>query len=100
MGERRNSFVASTLFCNFCKRKSAVNICEDLGLPSVTHVLDPTLQVNKDFWMSLLTESQRVRTDKGKYVLVYQLNSNREFDRYAKEFAKEKVGNGTFLFEI
>ena len=72
------------------REKSAVNICEDLGLPSVTHVLDPTLQVNKDFWMSLLTESQRVRTDKGKYVLVYQLNSNREFDRYAKEFAKRK----------
>ena len=47
------------------REKSAVNICEDLGLPSVTHVLDPTLQVNKDFWMSLLTESQRVRTDKG-----------------------------------
>ena len=72
------------------REKSAVNICEDLGLPSVTHVLDPTLQVNKDFWMSLLTESQRVRTDKGKYVLVYQLDSNREFDRYAKEFAKRK----------
>jgi len=72
------------------REKSAVSICSELGLKSVVHVLDPTLQVNKSFWMSLLSESQRKRKDKGKYVLIYQLNSNREFDKYAKEFAERK----------
>ena len=73
------------------RESSAVDIIEkQLGLPSATHVLDPTLQVNRDFWMTLLTEKQKNRSDKGKYVLIYQLNTNPQFDAYAKEFAKRK----------
>ena len=40
--------------------------------------------------MTLLTEKQKNRSDKGKYVLIYQLNTNPQFDAYAKEFAKRK----------
>lgn len=72
------------------REKSGVDICNDLGLNNVTHVLDPTLQVDCSFWMSILSENQRNRPDKGKYLLVYQLNRNNEFDAYAKEFARRK----------
>lgn len=73
------------------REASAVSIVEkQLAYPCATHVLDPTLQVNRDYWMSLLMEKQRTRKDKGNYVLVYQLNRNHEFDAYATEFAKRK----------
>lgn len=73
------------------REASAKDIVEkQLGLPSATHVLDPTLQVNKEFWMSVLGDEYKAKYEKGKYVLIYQLNTNPNFDRYAKEFAKRK----------
>ncbi len=73
------------------REKSAVDIVKtQLGLPFVTHVLDPTLQVDSTFWLSLLTKKQKHHKHKGKYVLVYQLNTNPKFDAYAKEFARRK----------
>lgn len=73
------------------REKSAKDIVEkQLGLPSATHVLDPTLQVDKDFWFSLIKDEKEIKYPKGKYVLIYQLNTNSQFDTYAKEFAKRK----------
>ena len=73
------------------REASAKDIVEkQLGLPSATHVLDPTLQVNKEYWMSVLGNTYKSKYEKGKYVLIYQLNTNPDFDRYAKEFAKRK----------
>lgn len=73
------------------RETSAKDIVEkQLGLPSATHVLDPTLQVNKEYWMSVLSNTYESKYEKGKYVLIYQLNTNPDFDRYAKEFAKRK----------
>lgn len=73
------------------REASAKDIVEkQLGLPSATHVLDPTLQVNKEYWMSVLSNTYKSKYEKGKYVLIYQLNTNPNFDRYAKEFAKRK----------
>ena len=73
------------------REASAKDIVEkQLGLPSAAHVLDPTLQVNKEFWLSILGESYKPKYEKGKYVLIYQLNTNPDFDKYAKEFAKRK----------
>lgn len=63
---------------------------KQLGLPSATHVLDPTLQVTRDFWLSILGNSYKPKYEKGKYVLIYQLNTNPLFDNYAKEFARRK----------
>lgn len=67
------------------REKSAVEICESLGVKA-THVLDPTLQVSKGFWMSIASP----RLIKERYVLVYQLNTNHNFDAFAKEFAKRR----------
>ena len=72
------------------RESSAVTICNNLGVDDVVHVLDPTLQVDRGFWLSILSLKQRNRNDKGKYVLVYQLNSNPKFDVYAKNFARLK----------
>lgn len=69
------------------RESSAVDIVEKLG-KSATLVLDPTLQVSKDYWL----DKFHIQVDKdcNPYVLVYQLNSNKLFDKYAKNFAKKK----------
>lgn len=73
------------------REASAKDIIEkQLGLPSATHVLDPTLQVTREFWLSVLGNSYKPKYEKGKYVLIYQLNTNPKFDQYAKEFARRK----------
>lgn len=73
------------------REASAKDIIEkQLGIPSATHVLDPTLQVTKEFWQSMLGDSYKQKYERGKYVLIYQLNTNPMFDQYAKEFARRK----------
>lgn len=69
------------------RESSAVNIVRGLG-KEATLVLDPTLQVTKDYWLNKFNIS--IDKDKNPYVLVYQLNTNKNFDKYAKEFAKHK----------
>ena len=49
-------------------------------------MLDPTLQLNRDFWKQYAGK----RKIKVPYLLIYQLNTNPQFDKYAKEFAKRK----------
>ena len=68
------------------RESSGVDIIKDLDLPEATFVLDPTLQVDKTFWKQYVEE----RKIKQPYVLIYQLNTNKEFDKYAKEFARRK----------
>lgn len=69
------------------RESSAVDIVKGLG-KEATLVLDPTLQVTREYWLNKF--NIKVDKDKNPYVLVYQLNTNKEFDRYAKEFAKRK----------
>lgn len=69
------------------REDSAVNIVKGLG-KDATLVLDPTLQVTRDFWLKKFKIT--VNKEKDPYVLVYQLNTNKEFDKFAKEFAKRK----------
>ena len=68
------------------RESSGVGIIKDLGLPEATHVLDPTLQVDKSFWKKYVGE----RKIRHPYVLIYQLNTNKDFDNYAQEFARRK----------
>lgn len=70
------------------REKSAKKIIEEtLGIKDVEHVLDPTLLLNRYEWEKLKTDIKH----KGKYILVYQLNSkNPEFDKYVKELSKYK----------
>lgn len=67
------------------RESTAVGIIKGLGIDGAVHVLDPTLQMTRDYWMSIAS-GQR---EKG-YVLVYQLNASADFDRYAKEVARRR----------
>ena len=66
------------------RENSAVDICKDLGLKAY-QVVDPTLQMTAEFWRNY---SRPVKY-KG-YCLLYQLNSNKAFDKFAVEFCKRK----------
>lgn len=68
------------------RESAGVKICNSLGINNVVHVLDPTLQLDRSFWSAY---AGKTPFKKG-YVLIYQLNTNKEFDRYAKEFACRK----------
>ncbi len=69
------------------REKSAKKIIEDLGITNVEHVLDPTLLLKKNDWEEIRTDIRH----KGKYILVYQLNTkNPEFDNYVKRLSKVK----------
>ena len=66
------------------RENSAVDICNDLGIKAY-QVVDPTLQMPADFWRKF---SKPINC-KG-YCLLYQLNTNRSFDKFAIEFCKKK----------
>lgn len=68
------------------REDSAKEILKNKGFENVEHVLDPTLLLNEDEWKEL---SRKARKPKGKYILIYQLHDNIEFDKFAKKFAKK-----------
>lgn len=68
------------------RESTALPVLEDIGINGGIHLLDPTLLLSSDFW-SKIAADRMVAED---YVLVYQLNPNSEFDKYASEFAKRK----------
>lgn len=69
------------------RENSAVDIVRDLhiGIEAV-QVLDPTLQVDGDFWRKKLSHDVAYKG----YCLLYQLNRNADFDKFAMEFAHRK----------
>ena len=69
------------------RENTAVNILkEQYGYKNVERILDPTMIVDKEFWLDF-SKNGKVYDN---YILVYQLNRNSEFDQYAKKVAKEK----------
>ena len=71
----------------YVREKSAKQILLNKGFKNVEQVLDPTLLLTKDEWKSLAERSKTVV--KKKYVLVYQLHTNKDFNKYAKKFARK-----------
>lgn len=57
---------------------------EQYGYPQAVHIVDPTLCVTGDFWSKYATP----RKIKDDYILVYNLNRSKVFDKYAVELAK------------
>lgn len=70
------------------RENTAKDIILNKNINNVEQVLDPTLLLNKEEWNSL-AEKSSAKTDYD-YVLVYQLHDNKEFEKYAKSFAKNK----------
>lgn len=57
-----------------------------LGLKSL-EILDPTLQVNGDFWKKMCVPKRMIEE---KYILLIQLNRNHDFDNLAVKFSNNK----------
>lgn len=55
------------------------------GYKDAVHVLDPTLAYDGDFWRKYAPKSKI----KGDYILIYNLNRSKEFDKYAVELSKK-----------
>lgn len=68
------------------REQYGIDMLEKMGYEGAQLVVDPTLAVDGSFWSKLFDENPV----KGKYVLMYQLNSNAKMDEYAEKFAKEK----------
>ena len=70
------------------REKSAKEILVERNLNNVEQVLDPTFLLEKEEWIKLAQKANK--EIKGKYILIYQLHDNKEFNQYAKEFAQRK----------
>ena len=68
------------------REKAAVDALDEIGYKNAVHVLDPTLQMTREYWLRLSTPP----LCKSGYVLIYQLNKNTDFDKYAVKYAKRK----------
>lgn len=67
------------------REASAKEIIKKIGLKNVEQVLDPTFLLSKEEWEKLITKDIKYKN----YVLVYQLHKNKNFNRFAKKFAKK-----------
>jgi hypothetical protein len=65
------------------REASGVRILKEMGLSSV-QILDPTLVLESSEWKKLMAG----RTIRRRYLLIYQLNKNYEFDHYAQQLAR------------
>lgn len=74
------------------RENSGIKLANDMGIEA-EQVLDPTFLLSKDEWERIIPK----RECNEKYVLVYQLHPNKDFDKYAAEFAKAK---GLKLYRI
>lgn len=67
------------------REKSGVELAQSLGV-CAEQVLDPTFLMSPKDWLGILPKKEKTES----YVLVYQLHPNKEFQAYAKEFARRK----------
>ena len=64
--------------------EAKVILDEQYNIKNSVHLVDPTLCVSGDFWRKYET----LRKIKDDYILIYNLNRSKEFDRYAVELSK------------
>ena len=67
------------------REQSAVNLLESMDIES-TLILDPTLMLDADAWRKLAASIKLAKP----YLLIYQLNPNKQMDEYAECLAKRK----------
>lgn len=69
------------------REKTAQQVLSAIGCEGVHQILDPTLLLDKNYWVS---KFDLRRTYDEPYVLVYQLNPCKEMDKFAQEIANKK----------
>lgn len=75
------------------REESAMKILDDMNLKNTIRIVDPTLAMTGEYWRKISPKS-KIKED---YILVYNLNKSKEFDKYCKEFAK-KAGCKLYRF--
>ncbi|AEV69374.1 polysaccharide pyruvyl transferase family protein [Acetivibrio clariflavus] len=65
---------------------SGLDILSDLGISFGKFIIDPTLAMPYEFWKQYIKPVKI----KEPYLLVYQLNTNKQFDNYVKKLSKRK----------
>ncbi len=77
----------------YLEKYNRISVRESSGLDIISnqyhltngvHIVDPTLCVTGDFWRKYATP-RKIKED---YILIYNLNRSKEFDKYAKELSK------------
>lgn len=69
------------------REKSSISILDKITNRKVTYCCDPTLLLDSVFWSNFISKSTRI---KEPYILLIQLNRNKEFDDYAVSISKKK----------
>ncbi len=69
------------------RETSSVSFLRNQGFDNVVFCLDPTQLLTREQWLEHAVEYKGMPE---KYVLIYQLNHDEQFDCYAVEFAKRK----------
>lgn len=69
------------------RENTAKRLLDELGVKNCHQILDPTLLIPKEKWVSSMGLKQKSREE---YVLVYQLNPCKEMDDFALKIAQKK----------
>lgn len=67
------------------REESAVTVLRELGYNNAVHILDPTLILSAEEWIQLL----HLKKSEKSYVLVYQLNENKDMLNFAVRLAQD-----------
>ena len=68
------------------REKTSGTLLKSMGLNNVDLVLDPTLQLSRTEWEKIINTH---KISEKNYVLIIQLNRNKNFDNFAIKFAKK-----------
>ena len=69
------------------RENTAKKLLDDLGVNNCYQILDPTLLIPKEKWISILGLKRNLDYE---YVLVYQLNPCKEMDKFAEQIAQKQ----------
>lgn len=92
--EDTKNFIKQFRYISVREESGRTIIKTQYGYNNCTRLVDPTLSLEADYWRSICKKSKRI---KEKYILIYNLNRSRSFDKYAKEIAK-RVGLPLYRF--
>lgn len=70
------------------RESHGVQLLKDIGVNMATHVVDPTLLLDKEQWMAFC--KRKSNPPKKPYIFVYNLNRNPEIKIYAKRLARKE----------
>ena len=68
------------------REAGAAELLDSIGVHGAVPVVDPTLMLDKEDWGQLRDDGVLPNCP---YILIYQLNRNREFDEYARRLSKK-----------